>query len=46
MNSSRGAALPAAVLAVLGFAVVIAGSYALLRVQVRMTVYEARQAQA
>ena len=46
MNSSRGAALPAAVLAVLGFAVVIAGSYALLRVQARMTVYEARQAQA
>lgn len=46
MSPSRGAALPAAMLAALGFAVVIAGSYALMRVQVRMTVYEARQAQA
>jgi hypothetical protein len=46
MSESRGAALPAAMLAVLAFAVVIAGTYALLRVQVRETVYQVRLAQA
>lgn len=46
MRAGRGAALPAAVLAVLAFAVVIAGSYGLMRVQVRETSYQVRQAQA
>lgn len=44
--NSRGASLPAAMLAVLGFAVLIAGTYALLRIQVRETVYQVRLAQA
>jgi len=46
MSARRGAALPAAVLVVLGFAVAIAGAYGLVRVQVRETVYQVRLAQA
>lgn len=46
MSGRRGAALPAAMLAVLGFSVVVAGTYALLRIQVRETVYQVRAAQA
>lgn len=44
--SARGAALPAAMLSVLAFVIVIAGTYALLRVQVRETIYQVRLAQA
>lgn len=46
MRAGRGAALPAAMMAVLGFAIMIAGTYALLRLQVRETLYGIRLAQA
>lgn len=44
--SARGASFPVALLAVLGMAIMVVGSYALIRMQVRESLYQVRSAQA